>query len=106
MNRRDFFKSLLAVGTVAVLAPARFCTACVEKVRVWKKSIWWTLPKGAKKVTVTLVGGGGGGGSGAAVGTPGPDGPGGRVEIESTLADGSKVTQTLTPKGGPPWDKR
>lgn len=104
MNRRDFFKSLLAVGTIAVLAPARFCTACVEKVRVWKKSIWWTLPKGAKKVTVTLVGGGGGGGSSGGEARV-SSGPNGHVEIESTLVDGSKVTQTLTLKEDPLWDK-
>jgi hypothetical protein len=92
VTRRGFFRTLLSVGTVAVLAPVRLCTACVEKVRVRWKSVWWKMPKGAKSVKVTLIGGGGGGGSGRG-GERGPVGLPGRVEIESTLEDGSTVTQ-------------
>jgi len=95
MNRRSFFKAILSVAVVAAAAPAKLFAAGAEKFHLWKKTLYFTIPKGTKKVTVMLGGGGGGGGSGR-IASGGCGGPDGVVEVRCDLKDGSTVTRTFT----------
>jgi len=99
MNRRSFFKTLLSVAVVAATAPSKLFAAGAEKFHLWKKTLYFTIPKGTKKVTVMMTGGGGGGGSGRhsanspVTGQPGIINP---PVILCDIENGGRVAFTVT----------